>query len=597
MLNSQTPMLDSLFLPDSLLDDSSHSEHEVFLALQDSLGPGWTVFSSVHWTYRNSKSKYRDGEADFVLFHPTLGLLVLEVKGGGIEFDPNRGHWFTVPVGEERQKLNRSPFTQARSNLYAIVKILRLHTGEKNLPIQWGYGVVFPNVVDLTNLVNRHPQAPEGIVACANDLPFLGAWCEQLARGWMRHEPDYFEDLGAHRALLVRDESTPIDSVTRFLRNALCPKVSLPSSLGLRDGIAREHDEIVRLSTAQCEVLSPLKRNRRLAVRGGAGTGKTLLALHKALHFARQGVPTLLTCFNRVLAESMLATAKADLKASGDSWVLDSEFLKVQTLPDYVAKIVLGGAGNAEEQDAEFWRALPQTFAAWCEENELPAEYALGAVMLDEGQDFGPAWWQVIPRLLEHPDEDYLWVFFDNNQAIYAAGLGDDARVFLPGAAEVDLNENFRNTREIHMAFQKYNTGGKQRALGPAGRVPERVAVSAETGKASAGAGTALEVVGELVRRLVEKDHIAPENIAVLTPSRTASALFVEELGGCPTQSSGKIASGRVVVETIHSFKGQESDVVILAEMQLAPEEQADRLRYVAMSRAVHHLVLVEPSS
>jgi hypothetical protein len=108
------------------------------------------------------------------------------------------------------------------------------------------------------------------------------------------------------------------------------------------------------------------------------------------------------------------------------------------------------------------------------------------------------------------------------------------------------------------------------------------------------GAGRVLNAVGQVVQRLVEQDGIAPEKIAVLTPSRSASVLFVEELGGFPTQTSGKIQAGRVVVETIHSFKGQESQVVVLAEMDLAPEDQADRLRYVAMSRAVHHLVLVE---
>ena len=582
-------MPNSLFLPESSPDNASHSEREVFQALQSTLGPGWTVFSSVHWTSRNSKGKFRDGEADFILFHPTYGLLVLEVKGGGIEFDQASGHWFTVPSGEEPRKLNRSPFTQARSNLYSVIKILRRRTGEQNLTFSWGYGVVFPNVVDLASLTNQHPQAPEGIVACATDLAFLGEWCEQLARGWMRHEPDYFEDLGAHRAMMVREESTSMDSVVSFLQETLCPKVSLPTSFDLREGIAQERKEIMRLSVAQCKVLSPLQRNRRLAVRGGAGTGKTLLALHRALRFARMGTPTLLTCFNRVLAESMLATAKAGLKVSGDEWALEREILNVQTLPDYVAGIVLGDLEKSVDQDAEFWRTLPETFAAWCDKNGLPDEFALGAILLDEGQDFGPAWWKVLPRLLQHPEDDFLWVFFDNNQAIYAAGLGEDAREFLPGAVEVDLNENFRNTKEIHAEFQKYHDGEKQRALGPAGRVPERVTVGDAVGDPNV-----LEVIGELVERLVDQDGIAADNIAVLTPSRSASALFVEKLGRFPTQTSGKLKAGSVIVETIHSFKGQESQVVVLAEMNLAPENQADRLRYVAMSRAVHHLVLVE---
>jgi hypothetical protein len=57
----------TLFLPEQLPESSSHSEHEVF---------------------------------DFIRCHPKHALLVLEVKGGGIEFKPATGKWFTIPDGQ-----------------------------------------------------------------------------------------------------------------------------------------------------------------------------------------------------------------------------------------------------------------------------------------------------------------------------------------------------------------------------------------------------------------------------------------------------------------------------------------------------------------
>lgn len=574
------------FLPDTLPAACPPSEHEVFDALRATLPAGWTVFSNVHWTNKSSRGKFCDGEADFVLYHPDFALLVLEVKGGGIEFNPDSGDWHTVSSDQQRHELKYSPFTQARSNMYAIIKLLLRHTGPRGLPLSWGYGVIFPTVVSLDGLVGQHPQAPPGLVAGRSDLPYLGEWCEGLARSWMKKGPDYFEDLGAMHLEQEHVAPAPVDSITGFLRDTLCPTVSLPTELCLRQGIGQENQKFLALSEAQRKVLSPLSRNRRLAIRGGAGTGKTLLALNKALAFARQGIPTLLTCFNRVLAESLLESARRDLKKSKDEWVLDDGFLTVKPLPDYVAELLHGDFSVEQDNATEFWQGLPEEFLLWRQQNALPPQHLIQAIVLDEGQDFGPAWWKAIPSLLSDPDDDYLWVFYDDNQAIYADGLGEEVEYFLPGAAQFDLAENFRNTQKIHAAFEPYCKGLEQSVLGPGGRTPETLDVHS--------GDSILEVVSQRVRRLVEEEGIPPDLITVLTPTRNQSDLFVAELGGFPTQSSGTIRKDAVVVETIHSFKGQESPVVILAEMHLAPEGQSDRLRYIGMSRAVHHLVLVE---
>ena len=50
----------------------------------------------------------------------------------------------------------------------------------------------------------------------------------------------------------------------------------------------------MRLTEQQQLVLDGLRDNRRLAVRGGAGTGKTMLALWQAVQLAREGKQTLL---------------------------------------------------------------------------------------------------------------------------------------------------------------------------------------------------------------------------------------------------------------------------------------------------------------
>ena len=66
------------------------SERRVYDYLERTLDERFVVFHSLAWHGRANKA---DGEVDFLIAHPDLGMLVLEVKGGGIAYDPVRGKW------------------------------------------------------------------------------------------------------------------------------------------------------------------------------------------------------------------------------------------------------------------------------------------------------------------------------------------------------------------------------------------------------------------------------------------------------------------------------------------------------------------------
>src|SRR3954451_25372512 len=59
--------------------------------------------------------------------------------------------------------------------------------------------------------------------------------------------------------------------------------------------------EMIELTESQYSVLEGLDGNQRVCVLGGAGTGKTLLAMEQARRLAAQGHRVLLTCFNAPL--------------------------------------------------------------------------------------------------------------------------------------------------------------------------------------------------------------------------------------------------------------------------------------------------------
>ena len=72
-------------------DAGREAERRVYDALARLLDPEHAVFYSVAWLTRATGPAARDGEADFVIAHSDLGVLVLEVKGGQVGHDQMHG--------------------------------------------------------------------------------------------------------------------------------------------------------------------------------------------------------------------------------------------------------------------------------------------------------------------------------------------------------------------------------------------------------------------------------------------------------------------------------------------------------------------------
>lgn len=83
------------------------------------------------------------GETDFVVVHPQKGILILEVKGGILEFDTRAQKWNrrggTYDVGD--------PFRKAEKNKYALrERILEQPALKASAPpFTIGHAVVFPD--------------------------------------------------------------------------------------------------------------------------------------------------------------------------------------------------------------------------------------------------------------------------------------------------------------------------------------------------------------------------------------------------------------------------------------------------------------------
>ena len=230
------------------------------------------------------------------------------------------------------------------------------------------------------------------------------------------------------------------------------------------------------------------------------------------------------------------------------------------------------------------------------------------AVVVDEGQDFETDWMLTLDLLLAHPGEDDFYVFFDPWQSIIRRRepFGEECQRAL-GLTEIDLPANCRNARPIHdLAYRFYGGDLEVEPLRGGGRAPEVIA--AEPGE------PALTALRDVLHRLTVDEGVDRPEIAVLCgTSLEHSAVWHREqhrFGGVTLWNGNVDDAGRplglpadrvptqpprtVLGDSIHRFKGLDRPVVVIVELNPA-DPNLDRLLYVGLSRAVHHLVVIAP--
>jgi hypothetical protein len=510
------------------------SERKVWDLLREQLGDEDVLISGQRISDRG-----KDYEIDIAVAFPHGGIVIVEVKGSRVWCDD--GAWWIDHKGLPRRI---HPVTQAREAQYALRSWLdRDSRWRGRRDIRWGHAVVLPYThVDDDFAM---PDAQRWQVAGRDDLGDLAGFLRDVV----------VRQTNGKRLLEHHD----IHALVDVLGGRGLPQRDL-----IGESAERE-DEVERLSAEQAVILGAAKLLNRVEIRGGAGSGKTWLAVEQARRLGREGKRVALICYSRGLAgwlQRRVAT------------------LPRKEQPAYVGTFhnlgVAWGAPTGSDDDSDFWEVeLPELMV------DLGAQQPPGklfdAIVIDEAQDFADLWWPAALAALKDEETGGLYVFSDEGQRVFSRFGGPPA-----GLVPLILDQNLRNTRQIASSFStlapiRMRLGDVE---GPDVRFVE------------CAAADALDVAEDQVDVLLEAGW-RPEDLALLTTGSRHPEQKARQEVGQDSYWDTFWDKEQVFYGHVLGFKGLERPAVILALNEKEPVERSRERLYVGLSRARDELVVV----
>lgn len=504
------------------------SERDVYQALKTQLPDSYTVFYSVAWTAA-SKSKLEKSEADFIVVDPKYGFLCLEVKGGArIWIDGEEWHIADGFYGE--RKLARSPYRQAEHSMYYFKDAFRkkYHTDFHGV---YAAGVVLPYfTIDDDFNINQRDRVVTIDARELNRLPY------KIKSIFKAYAGDRISTL-----FYPKNEN-------KLLLSLIKEHLALSAAAGAL--VKYKERQLSVINRVQDNYINFIGNVRQFYIKGGAGTGKTWIAMKMAKRDGRKGMHTMYLCASPFLAK----------------WVEDivGTDVDVFALEDLFRKSLIGFK-NMEESDI----------------SKLDFEPSLekyDAIYIDEAQDFAFEWARKVRELLKKPDYSRFGVFYDEVQILradsFADGFGITSLPFL-------LNENIRNTANIYKWTAEKTRLGMDVIANPVeGPVPETRMIKEK--------GQLTIQIEELLKRLIDDGGVSLHAIAVLVDDLAHfNSMYPDGIAKWRFDVSGELGDSAIRLSSVENYKGMEADVVIYIHGSWISE----KMNYVAYTRAKYYLI------
>ena len=502
----------------------SSAERKLFPAFEHARLDGATAFHSLNLPEHEKK---QFSEADYVVVSPR-GILTLEVKGGRLSC--KQGIWYTKNRFGSTEQLKESPVVQAKNARLAIEQMLRKRGLDFDISkVVFGFGVMFPDVK--LRDIGIELAREEVFDALDWDRRELPVWLERLYRYWVKRT-----------GKTVRLDEHEVAGICNALRREFDKDKSLLAKVG------DSWEQMISLTDQQFLVLDTILENKQVIVKGGAGTGKTIVAIKAAKALMAKGKKVLFVCRSPVLTSFI----KNELKDT------DVSVLKFSTL-------------------VESPHLIP----------------AFDSLVVDEGQDMlDMESISTLDNLFKNGMTKGSWYFFmdPNNQSSLYAEMEDEAAEYLQiCGVRVPLTRNCRNTRQIAIHTMIFTGGdiGKCRVVGEGLPVLEKDFDHASTEHL-------VELVTQQLVQWIDDEGVQPGDITLLSPLEYEQSCvqnldrrWRRRITVINEAFGERWRSTSLPFSTIRDFKGLENKYVMLLDMgALLSRRNSLKELYVAMTRA-----------
>lgn len=490
-------------------------------------------------------------EIDFIVYDQKSCLICIEVKGGFLHYDGGNDEWF-----QNDKKLVRNPDRQASSASQVLIQNL----GKDIKDINVGWALCFPQC-QLQNKATSIPNIPNEVIIDERHLIDIEGAIDNINSYYKKK----YNKAGHNK--------NQAETLIKKLTNDL----GFIQKLGVK--IRKNNEQLLQVTGEQFEILNDLELNPRIIVRGGAGTGKTLLAQEFAKRLSDKGLNVLLLFFNRTITK----TIRYGLR--------DFHNINVSTFHSYAKRKI-------EEFDKAWWESAKTEMADkddfWNTEVpikllEIPITEKFDAIIVDEGQDFKAEWYEYLDEVLSENASAHFCVFLDEKQDIFKhwSGIPWEEKPF-----RKHLTKNCRNTKKIVAYLEELSAS----TMVPYPNSP--IGIDVIFRKVRGPIDEQKKII-EDIKNLINENDVSAGDIIILSnlPKSDSCLSDCKKIGTHKLLSLGDRYDNRskdIHYTNINTFKGLESDVILIIDTSSISKDDIANSLYTQGSRARNLLYIYQ---
>jgi hypothetical protein len=507
-------------------DGGLYRELDLVHGLAAALPEGYEVFHGIALHSVHAGHDFY-GELDVLVMAPSGALLLMEVKAGAVVL---RGGAVYKLYGREERDVSQQCRVQ-RASLLGRLQDARIETSVASCLVLPDFRLADEHAVSIPRERIVDAALYPRVATLAREWLAGGKGCERVdeLRQFLRNQFRVTTDLSA-----ARDE---LQRTTRILSDGLAtwvPRIASPAGV--------------------------------LRIQATAGSGKTQLALRLLETTLADGGSAGYVCYNRTLAEYIRARAPARAEVVNFHELAVEHMRRHIGEPDFAQTSVLEAAANCYVDDSTRFSSR------------------FDVLVIDEGQDFEPAWIEALCNLLR-PDGK-LYMMEDDDQRLYDRDDFDIA-----DAVTISSYDNYRSPRLICDVINALRLSRHPiNSMSPyKGEVPVFYQYTSQD--------QLLAQTEQAVAALLERGFALSDIVVLSNRGRANSALAGErQIGLWSTrQFTGRYTrdgepqwtEGDLLVESVYRYKGQSAPAIVLTEVEFetwTPQEK--KKLFVGLTRA-----------